>query len=81
VALGVLIGAAGAAASIDLVVANFNASRWSDAHNPAFGLVLMLGLPVVLAVLVYALARFLDRSTVSEGQSRKDTGTGHAIPA
>jgi len=77
VALGVLIGTIGVAASIDLVVANLNAPRWRDAHDPAFGLVLLLGLPFVFAVLVYALARRLDRSTGSRGRAREDDGPGH----
>jgi len=78
VAVGVLIAAAGVAASTDLVVANLNARHWRDAHDPAFGLVLLLGLPFVFAVLVYALARRLDRSTGSGGQAQQDAGPGHA---
>ena len=79
VALGVLVGAAGAAASIDLLVANFNAYRWSDAHNPAFGLALMLGGPLLLAILVYAVARLFERSAGSRGRSQRDPGPGRAI--
>ncbi|MFZ2058491.1 MAG: DUF1648 domain-containing protein [Acidimicrobiales bacterium] len=71
VALVVLIGATGVAASIDLVVANLNAPGWRDAHNPVFGLVLLLGLPFVFAGLVYALARCLDRSTGSGGRAQQ----------
>ncbi len=77
-ALGVLVGGAGAAASIDLVVANFNAHRWSDAHNPTFGLALMLCGPLVLAVLVYAVARFLRRSAGSPAHGQRDRGPGRA---
>jgi hypothetical protein len=81
VVLGVLIGAIGVAASIDLVVANLTAPGWRDAHNPAFGLVLLLGLPFALAALVYALARRLDRFTGSGGRAREDGGPGHAATA
>ena len=79
VALGVLVGAAGAAASIDLVVANFNAHRWSQAHNPAFGLALMVGGPLVLAGLVYTVSRLLQRSASSPARNRRDRDPGGAI--
>lgn len=78
VALGVLVGAAGAAASIDLLVANLNAHRWSDAHNPAFGLALVLGGPLLLASLVYAVARLLARSAGSPGREHRDPEPGPA---
>jgi hypothetical protein len=81
VALGVLIGAAGVATSIDLVVANLNAPRWNDAHNPGFALVLLLGLPFALAALVYALARRLNRSPGTRDRSREDDGPQHRATA
>jgi hypothetical protein len=68
----VLVGAAGAAASIDLVIANFNAHIWSDAHNPAFGLALMVGGPLVLAALVYTVSRLLQRPASSPGRNQRD---------
>jgi hypothetical protein len=79
VALGVLVGGAGAAASIDLLVANFNADHWSDAHDPAFGLALMLGGPILLAVLAYAVARFLACAAESRGRDERSVGPGRAI--
>ncbi len=81
VALGVLIGAIGVAASMDLVLANLDARRWSDAHDPAFALVVLLGLPFALAALVYALARRLDRSTVPGGRPQRGAGPGGPMTA